>query len=690
MKRFIILPFFLLLFCEKRVMVPPAMEEEVKKEIVKEVDFSCGVNLYNTKRFKKSALFFLKAVHDNPDDWRINFLAGLSLMKAGKARYAVKYISRALMLAEEIPDYLHYFLALAFFENEEFEASLEAIKVIEEMEDSAVLCPSLNLKAEVLKKMGYDEEVMQVMEEIRKRGCTPTVDLQIMEGLILCKKEPSRGEEVLKKLWLNERGELLKIEKALTECTGKEAERLFPRELVIQKMKNLLDGERWNEVVEIRKRFPGEDPYAALLTAKAYYGMRKFHRAREVFEEIKEKLPSPARCEAEFYLGKIAERTENKKEALDIFRRIIRNYPSCEYADNSLFKIFILSEEKAGIFLEFLGMFPKSDLLPSIYWEMVLDSLVREDYQSSLSYLSGITSPAAEERTKIVFWKSEILRRMGNEGDALQLLKGLTGSSQPDYYWFAAANYLHEMTFPLKREKLSSPWDAPRRGEMEALLSLGIYELIEQEVNYILKRYPESASEFLSNLSEKYPDFIVKAKPSITNLLYPLAHSEVVFRVAEEFSMDPYLILSVMKAESAFQRFAISRANAMGLMQIIKPTALFITSRLPVESFEINDLFLPEINIRMGTWYLKYLLDTFYELVPAISAYNAGPENVKKWCSLHGHRPTVDFVELIPFQETHQYVKRVIRFYGIYRNLYAPPFEPEKVFKERACGVNSS
>jgi soluble lytic murein transglycosylase len=166
---------------------------------------------------------------------------------------------------------------------------------------------------------------------------------------------------------------------------------------------------------------------------------------------------------------------------------------------------------------------------------------------------------------------------------------------------------------------------------------------------------------------------------------YPLAYKDSVFRYSGDFSLDPYLILAVMKAESSFQRFAVSRANARGVMQIIKPTAIFISSQLQMENFELIDLFLPDLNIKMGVWYLKFLIDKFSELVPALSAYNAGPENVSRWCSDFGDMKTFDFIESIPFSETKDYVKRVIYYYAVYKNLYSPPFEPEKIFKERAC-----
>lgn len=154
-------------------------------------------------------------------------------------------------------------------------------------------------------------------------------------------------------------------------------------------------------------------------------------------------------------------------------------------------------------------------------------------------------------------------------------------------------------------------------------------------------------------------------------LLYPLAHMQLVAQVAEESGLSPLVLLAVMRQESAFDDRARSWASARGLMQIIPPTASQIAERLEFKSFHPGLLNDPQVNLRFGAWYLKALIDKYGgNPLVAIGSYNAGPVAMTRWLEVRKELNTDEFIEEIPYTETRSYVKRIAANLAIYEMLY--------------------
>lgn len=134
--------------------------------------------------------------------------------------------------------------------------------------------------------------------------------------------------------------------------------------------------------------------------------------------------------------------------------------------------------------------------------------------------------------------------------------------------------------------------------------------------------------------------------------------------------VDPYLVAAIIREESQYDWKAISRVGAIGLMQVMPATASAVAQRHGFPAVVRDDLFDQETNIRIGVRYVEQLLEQFSgNVVQTIAAYNAGPVVVGNWITLHRSRSQDEFVELIPYQETRQYVKRVLRSYREYTRL---------------------
>jgi len=150
-------------------------------------------------------------------------------------------------------------------------------------------------------------------------------------------------------------------------------------------------------------------------------------------------------------------------------------------------------------------------------------------------------------------------------------------------------------------------------------------------------------------------------------LAYPRPYEPEVLAAAQEFDLDPLLLWAIMYTESRYDPEALSWAQAQGLMQLIPSTAAWAaeSADIPFTPLDAYDI---RTNIRLGAWYLHWLLDYFDgDLELAITAYNGGPGNVSIWNEQAETRE--DFLRWIGFDEAREYVNRVLTVYHIYQEL---------------------
>ena len=154
-------------------------------------------------------------------------------------------------------------------------------------------------------------------------------------------------------------------------------------------------------------------------------------------------------------------------------------------------------------------------------------------------------------------------------------------------------------------------------------------------------------------------------------LFYPMAYERIVVPMANHMQLSPLLVLSIMRAESNYNKEARSPVGASGLMQLMPYTALKIATLLHDEEFDIREVTEPEINIGYGLYYLDRLL-RYYGENPflAAAAYNAGPQAVNQWLGTCRDCTADEFVESIPYFETRRYVREVMRSFDIYSRIY--------------------
>lgn len=165
---------------------------------------------------------------------------------------------------------------------------------------------------------------------------------------------------------------------------------------------------------------------------------------------------------------------------------------------------------------------------------------------------------------------------------------------------------------------------------------------------------------------------IINNSTSVLRLTYPLKYKDYVYTYSSQYKVDPYLVFSIIKAESSFNPNATSRKNARGLMQISEPTGKWGAEILKLEGFNNSHLYNPEVNIEIGCWYLNSLIKEFGNNLDLIlAAYNGGSGNVNEWLKNKNYSGSGISLDKIPFKETDQYVKKVKNNYSVYKRLYS-------------------
>ena len=151
--------------------------------------------------------------------------------------------------------------------------------------------------------------------------------------------------------------------------------------------------------------------------------------------------------------------------------------------------------------------------------------------------------------------------------------------------------------------------------------------------------------------------------------IYKLDYSDYVEKYAEEYDVDKYLIYAIIKAESNFDEDAVSHKDAKGLMQLMYSTAEELAEQEDIKIDE-KKILESDINIHLGTRYISILHKQYENLGLALAAYNAGSGNVDNWINKGILKNDGTDIENIPFIETNNYVRKILRDYEIYKKLY--------------------
>jgi len=470
---------------------------------------------------------------------------------------------------------------------------------------------------------------------------------------------------------------------------------------------------------EVIKTFP-EAPDIAVVyykRARSLYYKKEYKEAVNQCEEIIAKFPPGEIIIKANYLGGNSLRVLGERYlAIEKYEKIIGQYPESYYARQSYLRLaesyFQLKETEKGISLwrELISKYPNSYESMTSLWNLARYYSNNNSYPEALDYYRELSERFSQSRLgdDALYWEGKILENMGSDEESKIAYEKLIQEYPLSYYTERIIEQRSDISF-IWPVSISRKDDFINLEEFlkkyDKIEGKGQLSLLKAEVFEEISFYKESIVELKEALNNnsgnifllfKLSDVYKKNKDYYDSLnyteiifnylednhqleelplelwesLYPLYYEDAIRERALEYEIDPLLVLAMIREESRFNSWNESVAGARGLMQIIFSTGEWIAQKLNMEDFDDDMLFDPKVNIDLGCWYINYLKERFLnDSILIISGYNAGPGTTSKWLKQYDRTDLDNFVENVPYSETREHIKKVMKSYRMYKRL---------------------
>jgi soluble lytic murein transglycosylase len=459
-----------------------------------------------------------------------------------------------------------------------------------------------------------------------------------------------------------------------------------------------------------------------LQRANAVFQQRQLGLASTTLHTLLRRFPQGEHvAEAVYLLGRIEQRQGRAADSERHYRRVIADYPTSPWAAEALadlaraFADQHLSTQAIALYERLAQDFPENEKAADGLWEAAWAQYRQHHYDAATRLFRRIAEllPHADILPQTLYWHARALQNQGQRTAAEPLYRRLVLEYPFHYYSRQAAARLREAGQPVPLSAMAPP--APQDGQLPGLITLPtgehaqlsrpqfhlirvrelqqlhMYRDAGREIFHLGTLLPESheTTYFLSHLLVDNQEYLAAFRRlnallktlraadmrrlpwAVWTMLYPKPFWEDVQQQAQATALDPYLVLSIMRQESAFATTAVSSAGARGLMQLMPATAQLVSQRLHLGTVTNAMLEQPQLNIRLGTHYFASMLQRYQgDIVLALAAYNAGPGRADRWRKEWPNLPQDEFIERIPFNETRLYVKLILRNMMNYERLY--------------------
>ncbi len=306
-----------------------------------------------------------------------------------------------------------------------------------------------------------------------------------------------------------------------------------------------------------------------------------------------------------------------------------------------------------------------------------LSALKHGDWKSAVAWMDRLNAQEkASERWQ--YWRGRALEQLGEKGPATGLFARLAG--ERSFYGFLSADRvgtpyaLNDKPLDVPSERLARVRNLPGVRRAHEFLALGRVGNARTEWYRLTQTASAKDLAAAAVIAHRWGwhDLAILALGRLgqwddLDVRFPLAFRGPVVKRARDQSLNPAWVFAVVRQESAFTANARSPKGALGLMQLLPRTARSLARRLNARLNGTGGLLEADTNIRLGSAYLRRLLDDL-DGHPALAtaAYNAGPSRVKSWQPDEKEEPADLWIETIPFKETHDYLRRVFTYTAIY------------------------
>jgi len=668
--------------------------ERLSSSLSQKVDFLLGILYAKEGKWDQARPYLEQAVNGYPRllDYSLFYLAEADLQR-GQPSLAIEDLRRLLALPQESrwKRTAHLRLADAYRDAKEMTAAENAYRGF--LRDSSYASDAVRARlslAELLLGQGRKEEATPLLLQI---------DL----------KAPSSCEATrARSLW----SKLAPPLQPSWRHRFQRAQALFSAKQYEQAAKEFKD------LSFDPSRAPEDIRRATLLAAVSSFHSRNYQGALELLLPMMEGEGSPEMEEALYWAGRSYLRLGKREEGRFHLIWLTCRFPKGTWADDALYHLGLDEESEVDFFQaedtygRLIRAYPEGGLMKEALWRRGWVSYRKGEYVSALEDFEALVSLDANssEIGKWQYWMGRSLEKMDRYEEAARHYEKILAAADYGYHYFRALSRLAgiESFQPEALEKEAVPNEGPPAVTSASIRSSDVAKHFLARARELtrLGLHDEALAEYAEaiSLSPQYAPVVEEAcsqslkmgRPDKTlnwaarflsrswrnegesgpsdRVLYhyPLGYWELVQRQEQACGIDPYLIVAVIREESAFSPGCVSSAGARGLMQLMSSTASQVARG---EGVSIDngsrDLFQPDLNIRLGAHYLRELLHEFNgNLTLSLASYNAGPHRVKRWLERSFGLDEEEFAESIPFSETRSYVKRVLRSYEVYKILY--------------------
>jgi soluble lytic murein transglycosylase len=342
---------------------------------------------------------------------------------------------------------------------------------------------------------------------------------------------------------------------------------------------------------------------------------------------------------------------------------------------------------------------PAQDPGLQYFWDKAWTAYTKGDLNKARPILRFIADTYMNPniRRQADYWYARSTERLGDKEEAAAIYRRLAAAPYADIYALHSdargAPREPRRDNPLRQERPDWPEIAEEQMPPELRLAYELTALtafrdarleIQKNMRPENDRYAEALLADLYNstgnpllmyksIKRAWPKIATVEQDSVPpyflRMYYPVRYEDTIKKHAARNGLDPYLVMGLILQESYYNPEARSPVGATGLMQIMPPTGKELAGRLRIP-FGASRLTNPEVNVQLGTFHLKRLIDLMGgEAYLAIASYNAGQGNVLKWRRAARGKPLDEFLESIPFAETRNYVKRVTLLRSSYERI---------------------
>ncbi|MFQ6039730.1 MAG: tetratricopeptide repeat protein [Candidatus Poribacteria bacterium] len=385
-------------------------------------------------------------------------------------------------------------------------------------------------------------------------------------------------------------------------------------------------------------------------------------------------------------LYEIAESLKNRgqySDAIKFYDQLTKQYTKSDFADDALWYIgwcyFKLGKYQDSItsLQTLIKKFPQSRYVGQAQYWLGKIYEKREKWESAKQVYDEII------RQRRWYYSIRARERI----QSLSSAKRITVKDNPGISHYRRTKVTSDKSLWRDMEKL----DAPRAQELiaakafddtitelESLLKSGRQNRKNIYYNLILSR--QKAKQFYQAYLDGFKLFRLRSLKDRNNaspieaykLIYPFYYRDIIEKYSQKYDIDPFFVIAMIRSESGYDAGAVSSAGAYGLMQVMPSTGGEIARKLKIRPFNPGKLFQPEINIHIGIWHMKNLMNSFDNNHALVSgAYNGGQGRMQRWVEKSDLSDIDEFIEDIPIDETRSHIKRVIDSYYIYRELYS-------------------